>query len=237
MKPDVIVSHPRDVLYPWWQRSMAQNRHLFGKLIVIMTQYATPLNFTNYIKAHLPDAVVIEEYYDDGHDWRNAAINEALNLSDSDRVLFLEQDFLCTPDWLQTVLSIPGEMTGFYQGERLHPAFLMVSKAILNRTKRDFSVTPDKGDHFYAFTKELEQLGDIWKLQPTPDWHHLSGLTQNYRLDDQWHNAREFYMYNHLSMRLPQHPSWLGFCYQKETQMTEKGVLGTVEPYLGRFFQ
>ena len=89
MKIDIVICQPRDVLYPWFMRKMNEERHRFGKVIVIMTQQATEHNFTNYIKANIKDVTVIEEFPYDGKDWRDSAINEALRQSDGDRVLFL----------------------------------------------------------------------------------------------------------------------------------------------------
>lgn len=218
IKPDVIVTHPRDILYPWWMQMMNRNRYLFNKVIVVMTQYATEHNFTNYIKDTLLDATVLESYPDNGTDWRNAALTEALKHSDGERVLFLEQDFLFEYSFLGGVFDIDVNTIGFYQGDRLHPAFLLVKKEILENTRQDFSVNPDIGDHFSKLTLDLQAIGGIYDLEGT-DWYHLSGLTQNYRMNENWHQPQIFFEYNKLSQELPQHNLWRNICRAKEAQM------------------
>lgn len=218
---DIICCNPRDCLYPWFMRKMNNERHRFGKIIVIMTQQATEYNFTNYIKDNIKDVTIIEEYVDDGKDWRNAAITEALKISDGDRILFLEQDFLFDQDFLDRTLSIDANTIGFYQGDRLHPAFLLVKRFILEKTRKDFSVDPDKGDHFSKLTKDLREIGGIYLLPDDNSWYHLAGLTQNYRMTSHWYQPQIFSQYNKLSQDLPQHELWKGICHKKEVEMGE----------------
>lgn len=219
MKPDVIVLNPRDCLYPWWMNMVNKNHHLFGKVIIVMTQFATDLNFTNYIKRNL-DAVVLESYPNDGKDWRHAAIIEALKYSDGETVLFLEQDFLFGKGFLEHIFSQLYPTIGFYEGDRLHPAFLLVQKDILDKTRKDFGVDPDRGDHFSKLTKDLEKVSSIIDLRTLTDsWYHLAGLTQNYRLTENWYQPQIFFEYNKLSQELPQHEVWKGICRKKEMEM------------------
>ena len=50
---DVVVCWPKDVDYPWFRQRINRDRHLFDKLIIVMTQKATDKNFTSYIKANM----------------------------------------------------------------------------------------------------------------------------------------------------------------------------------------
>src|SRR5258708_14493110 len=215
---DAIICHPRDVLFPWFMRSMKRNRDKFGQVIIIMTQSATSINFSNYITAEIPGVTLIESYKDDGKDWRNAAIHEALKYSTGDHILFLEQDFLYENSFLPRILTSTANTIGFYEGKRLHPAFLLVKKDILDQSSKDFSVEKDVGDHFSKLTKELEKIGGIQQLDGT-DWCHIAGLTQNYRLTENWYSPQIFYQYNHLSQALPQHQLWVQLSKQKEQEM------------------
>ena len=52
-----------------------------------MTGGARDTNYSNYIAAHVDDVTIIEKFEDDGKDWRNAAINEALKHTDDDILL------------------------------------------------------------------------------------------------------------------------------------------------------
>ena len=226
MKPDVIICHPRDVLYPLWMKCMNKDRHLFNKVIVVMTQQSNDWDFTNYIKDKLINAEIIESYPYDGTDWRNSAINEALKHTTGD-VLFLEQDFLYEEGFMENNLK---GTKALREGDRVHPAFLLVERERLDKTDKDFSVNPDKGDHFSKFTSQLSDIENI-----TGDYYHLNGLTQNYRLDDNWYQPSIFKQYNEMSIELPQHNTWKQFCIQKKNQMEN------VEPHetinLERFFK
>lgn len=232
---DIIIEHPKDTLYPWWMEAMRQNRDRFNRLIVVMTQRATDLDFTEYLRSSIPNLTIIESYLDDGKDWRNAAITEALGKSDADRILFLEQDFLFEKSFLDRVLGMDANTVGFYEGTRLHPAFLLVKKSVLQNTRQDFSVDPDKGDHFSKLTTDLEKLGDIKTLDGN-DWKHLSGLTQNYRLQGNFHNAQEFWEYLKLCEGLPQHSKWVDLSIIKRREAAAWLEFPNPELTLGGFF-
>ena len=234
IKPDTIVTHPKDILYPLFMQRINRDRHLFNKMIVVMTPGATGINFTNYVKDHLVDATIIEEYLDSGVDWRNAALTEGLKSSDGDAILFLEQDFLVVDGFFEALIkklddfNTIGAIAGAGLGERFHPSCLLVRKNVLNATQQDFSVDPDKGDHFAKLTRELLRKGSWSDLTRLPRHFHLNGLTQNYRLTKNWYDHQIFFEYNRLSQKLPQHNTWREFCRIKEGEMT--GI--TAHPFI-----
>lgn len=224
MLVDVITCNPRDVLYPWWMARMNKDRDLFKDIIIMKTGGASDTNFSNYIRANVRHSTVVDKFVDDGKDWRNAAINEALKHSKADYVLFLEQDFLVVDGFFQALfdkLQTSGHTSsiGFRDGNRLHPACLLVRKNILDKTNKDFSVDTDVGDHFYKFTNNLAEYSEILDMADLPDHYHLAGLTQNYRLTENWYQPQTFNQYNRLSMELPQHQMWRGLCKQVDAKM------------------
>lgn len=240
MKPDIIVTHPRDMFYPLWVAQMNRERHLFGTIIVMMSQSATDRDYTTMLKNYIHGDVIIKSYYDDGKDWRNAAVNEALSHVQADSVLFLEQDFMAVTGFFETLIECGKEygMVGFREGEgRFHPACLLVHRDLIEKTRKDFSVEPDVSDHFAKFTKDMEGIASVLDIQTVtmPTWHHLAGLTQNHRLTENFYNSEEFLTYLLKSLVLPQPSDWKEFTHAKISEVHRSGAKGE-DPIINQFF-
>lgn len=240
-KADVITCHPRDVYYPFWVYQMNKNRELFGRIIVMMTQTSSNRDYTQYLKSHLNNGTIIEKYEDRGIDWRNAAINKALKYIVSPSVLFLEQDFLVKEDFFRRLLE-QGEThnaVGFRDNARFHPACFLVKKEIIDKTNKDFSANPPTGDHFSIFSDELINLGEWTTLEELdlPDWYHLAGLTQNYRLATNFFKPRQFYTYNQGCLMFEQPDEWRRFCKKKQDELTTSGEAIWEDKNIKSFFE
>lgn len=220
MKPDVIICWPGDVYYPWFVWRMNQDRRLFDRVIVVITRGVTDRDYSNAIKNNIRDVSVIDRFPDNGRDWRDAAIREGLRFSFANHLLFLEQDFLYEDGFMEKLLEYGEDhpVIGMREGNRLHPACLLVTRPLLGDTSRDFSHTPDIGDHFHKLTQELDELVEVTDLTQLvlPKHCHLAGLTQNYRLDSNWYHPSEFFTYNYFSGCLPDKysmpKSWYELC-------------------------
>lgn len=240
MKSDVIVVHPRDMFYPLWIAQLNRDRHLFGKIIIMMSQSASDRDYTNEIKLFLKGDVIVKSYHDDGKDWRNAAVNEALIHAQSDSILFLEQDFLAVTGFFETLIEYGKEygMVGFREGEgRFHPACLLVQSSLIAETRKDFSVEPDISDHFAKFTKDMEGITTALDIQKVtmPLWHHLAGLTQNHRLTENFYNSEQFLTYLKRSLAFPQPPEWAVFTQVKIYEVMQSGAKGE-DPIINLLF-
>lgn len=202
---DVITCSPRDVYYPFWVKQMNDNRHLFGRVIVVMTQ-GGDRDYTHYLEDHLKNVSLITKYPQTG-DWRHQATITALKYVLGDKVLFLEQDFLAEPDFYEKLNKADDEVIGFWTGNRLHPACLRVNKSLIDNP--DFSVDPDVGDHFYKFTKGLMEHANVTILEALGlCFYHLAGLTQNYRLTDNFYQPNQFLTYNQKCLDLDMPDEW-----------------------------
>ena len=168
MKPDIIAVDPKTIDYPIFTKQVEKYREYFNKVIIIST-------------AELR-----------GGDWRDVATNKGLFESTSDWVLFLEQDFFFTKFFL---LAVRAEVKnydaiGFWEANRLHPAFLLVKREWIEKTSKDFDpIYEEKLDHFGRFSKELVQegakIGELEKdlgLKLREDFYHMQGLTHNHNL-------------------------------------------------------
>jgi len=211
MKPDVIVCWPKDIYYPLFISQMNRDRDLFGRVIVVMTKAETDRDFSEDIVIN--DCIVLEAKDEPG-DWRNTATKAALARSNSERVLFLEQDFFYKRDFIEKLLELDHNMIGFKDDNRFHPACLLVKKKALSGIKLDFSANPPKHDHFGAVTSQI--AGETFEELGLENWHHLSGLTYNYRIPQAYHKRDEFYTYCEYCKKLPQPGEWREFSKQTD---------------------
>lgn len=215
IKPDIIVSWPRNCDYPLWRQFIRDNRHRFNEIIIGFTETHLGPNFISFVKqAMFPDYIHFVDIVDlpPGRDWRDFTVNNCLLHSyNAEWVWFTEQDFIITSDtfWEDVdKLSNENIVFGAYQSSRLHPCCIFSNREGLNSTSRNFGIVPDKYDHFYIFQKELEdrdiQIGSLKR-----GYKHLNGLSHNisllYQSSTPNYNLDEFHAYleDTLSVSVP----------------------------------
>lgn len=191
MKPDIICVHSDSVDYPLWREFLDINSAKFGKVFVGMTKANYSTNYMQFVNTALTQQgiiVITDTNLLPGHDWRSSAVNKCLALSQSEHVLFLEQDFLFHDETLlDKILNLEVDLFGFKEhdrpGDRMHPAFMIVKRSLLNQSCLNFSAGNGL-DHFGQVSRELEALCQPLLLNqwnPT-GWEHLAGLNHNYHL-------------------------------------------------------
>lgn len=201
----MIVTNPYSIDYPLWRKFVKDNRDLFDQIIIGYYQDYRKFNFRDFIMESMPDATHVDcGIVPGGEDWRNWCVNPALKKSKSDWVLFLETDFIADRSFYEDLFSkienydVAGysdkERTTSWQGElgdwsatvRLHPAFILVRRSLIEKTSKDFGAHPDiNRDHFGVFTEELRPLvadDKFYDLNKRNDWKHYAGLYSNYML-------------------------------------------------------
>ena len=92
---DVIVCWPRFADYPRWRQFIRDERRRFGRVFVVFTEHDGP-DRSGWVRANFPEATCIDSPARGDRDWRDVAVNAALDLSEADRVWFTEQDFEIT---------------------------------------------------------------------------------------------------------------------------------------------
>ena len=193
--PDIIVAWPKHVDYPLWRKQIHDNRHRFGKVIIVFTDMNAGGDYRNFIQDQMKQDNIIfcdNDPVRAGDDWRNLAVNKGLGYSDSQWVWFTEQDFyMYKPDefWqgIEDCLETGADVIGYMQGGvRLHPCCIFIRRFVLdNFTRKDFGVVPDKHDHFYLLEEDLINAPDevdVFRITEAAkmDWfEHLNGLSQN----------------------------------------------------------
>lgn len=166
MRPDVIVSWPRGCDYPAWRRWITDNRERFGRVWCVLTDHAGP-DYSGFLRS-LPGFDWLDSPPRDGRDWRDVAVNAALDHSTADRVWFTEQDFEGPiPDG--PLVGIDAE-----DGRPLHPACLMAERRWIDETSRYFGTPPV--DHFYTFGTEL-----VTRHEPVylTGWFHWQATSES----------------------------------------------------------
>ena len=180
MKPDVIVAWPRHADYPLWRAFIRDERERFGQVIVAFTEH-TGYDYRPFIVANLPDVRLIDVPVS-ANDWRDDAVNAALDVSDAEWVWFTEQDFLIAdpPTFFPHLIAIAGAngAAGWFDHYRWHPSCLLVHRERIEATSRYFGPVPF--DHFARFSAELGPVGDIGP----EGWEHLAGLSHNHWLHE-----------------------------------------------------
>lgn len=170
---DVIVCWPVGCDYPRWRQFIRDERERFNEVFVMFTGHDGP-DHRNWLRANFPDVTMLDA--PTGKDWRNAAVNAALERSRADRVWFTEQDFEITdPDafWPQTT----GPVVGIQTDQRLlHPACIFVERPLIEVTSRYFG--PEPLDHFAAFTYELDEVAPMRRIA-AGSWRHYQATSES----------------------------------------------------------
>lgn len=187
MNIDVILTWPKNCDYPLWRQFMRDNRNRFNNVYIMFHQTNALHDFRPFVfNAMAKDNICFRDFqYTASNDWRNAAINQALEYSQSEWVWFTEQDFIIDePDkfWEEVEkASNNNDFIGVDVSGRWHPCCMFVKRSIVNKTKKNFAVIPEREDHFGRFQKNLEDLS-IKKHFINTGWRHLNGLSQNFYL-------------------------------------------------------
>lgn len=215
MKPDVIVCWPRFADYPLWRKFIAGNRWRFDQVIVVFTRH-DGRDISSWVREHLRSATFVDSPpVPPGRDWRDVAVNAALDVSHSEWVWFTEQDFFITDEDFWRGIHTEAQtynVIGWRDGNgRLHPSCLFVRRVFVDGTTRYFGTPPI--DHFWTFTHELMDVEDVSLIGD--GYEHMQGLTQNHALIDAGIDEGVFereqfrrYLWLCLEAKVPLEPGW-----------------------------
>lgn len=215
IKTDLILCQPRHLDYPWFRYNLLWMRPYFNKIYIALTQDTMPPDITEFL-VHAPEYEGVRwvrpPRSDGKNDWRNLAMRDVIiNFSRSPYVLFLEQDFLMTENFLKRVIGALEQYDWIYykEGDRIHPSFSLVARENIDKAELDFSAHP-RYDHFYTFFDtlpfknrvELRELG----FKEGEDFFHMAGLSNCYhvhKLGQPFYKPENFLAYNGLCLKLP----------------------------------
>lgn len=234
--------------YPIYRQLIRKYRNKFNKVILYPSRHHGQVDLEEFLKRSLPETWVTGHTIDwttPNIDWRQAETEPCLELSSSEWILFLEQDFF-VKDWdilFEQVESLMEEsdLIGWWQDSAfsyVHPCFLLIKRSLLEKTKKDFRAHPEINgcDHFAMITHDALELGaKIITLQglgytPWEDAFHLGGLTypyQDFKGDDTIFGVgspEAFRTYNYYAAKAPVEQSldWLDLSSRVEAVLSKK---------------
>jgi len=236
MTTAVFVVQPVHIDYPLFRHRLTQLHRLVKDIYIVFSDAQFLHNYQKFIVNSLPFVHFVSPMKTEP-DWRDDAIRSILTRSiEADRILFLEQDFLFTDQFMPCILSAEFNDYDFIfykEGDRYHPAFCLVRYDLIVRTDCNFAAKPPAYDHFGSFFKQVLNLSkyslDIEQVgfKKQQDFCHLGGLTQNYHCLDNnqpLYKPNEFYTYNYLSINVPviQDKHWYDRMGRINTDVSEK---------------
>lgn len=205
---DVILAWPKGCDYPIWRQFIRAERERFSRVLAVLTGHDGD-DLSAWLRIHCPEVEFVESR-GDGWDWRDAAVNTALDMSFAERVWFTEQDFFITD---QSFWDVSGPVVGFNAGDNrpLHPACIFADRELVDRTSRYFGSEPI--DHFYTFGTELCE--QVKPTLLTAGFRHLQGTTHNHWLLDRSEtgifriNQFRDYLTQSLAATVPLEDGWV----------------------------
>ena len=239
IKPACLIVQPKHLDFPIFRYNMHRFKKYFSSIWIALSDHYVPnQDLGNFCRAQLPFANFIE-FERTRPDWRDDAVNNLLDKTKDEKyILFFEQDFLIKDDsFFEKVFKDDVDFAYYKEDQRIHPAFALVKRELIEKTSKNFSAWPP-GDHFYKFFNELPEGIDIEHLgvKQREDYIHLAGLSQNYqnfKYGDPFFKPNNFLIYNWLSMQFPiQHPLFNSIQQQIENKFGHPKS----HIYMGNFF-
>lgn len=198
MKIDLITVQPKWVDYPLFRKLIKENRGLFNKVIIVFTDQTGEKDISNEVMEkmkHDDVSFMISPQLQSGEDWRHVATTLALNLSDSDWILFFEQDMFPKEGFWERLFAgmVQYDVVTIATGDRLHPACFAIKREILDKTCKNFAPDYVSVDHFGMIQRDLETKLKGTKILILPEYlyYHMNGLTNNLWLKE--HNETPNY--------------------------------------------
>lgn len=204
MRPDLICAWPKHLDYPLFRKFIHDNRDRFSKVILVLTNMNIEEDYSQFLQEVMGSdrvSLIVNDPVTADKDWRNVAMNKALELSDAESIWFTEQDFQPLDGFWNCVNQLTKThdvVAALVDGTRMHPCSIFIKRSVLDKTSKDFSANPPEYDHFGHIQKDIEALGE-WASIPSIYWYHMNGLSQNMHLlqigEDPNYNPSEFKRY------------------------------------------
>lgn len=190
---DVIVCWPRNCDYPLFRWFLHEHRSYFRDVFVVFTETYQGYDYRSFVQESMNDkfedniTFIQSPAVTGDNDWRNVAVNAALEQSSGNWVWFIEQDLFITHKAFWPMMAkymYNFDMVAYKEGARVHPANLWVKKEWINKSSKNFGIEKDTSDHFYKFYNSIRLQGAKIKYVPYPNanFYHMNGLSHNMSL-------------------------------------------------------
>ncbi|MCL4416269.1 MAG: hypothetical protein M1365_06175 [Actinobacteria bacterium] len=143
MKPIVLIVWPRHADFPICRYNLKRFRNYFQDIYIAFSEHHMGEDYSNFIRENV-DAKFIDAVITQDGDWRNDAINQLLLvIPPCEHILFLEQDFLIRDEsFFKTLFKDDHDFIYYRENDRKHPAFMLVKKELIDKTRKNFSACP-----------------------------------------------------------------------------------------------
>lgn len=244
IKPTIVVTWPVHRDFPLFRQTMRRFRPYFEDVFIGLTNLNQKNNYTTVILNSIPFNTSTQPNIA-SPDWRDSITKTMLTLyTDATHYLFIEQDFLIKNEGvLKRILSTNKDFVYYQEGGRIHPAFALVSRDLVDKTSLDFAAYPDEGmDHFGRFFKEVQAQNrgiDLFNLGliERQDYYHMAGTSQNYscfETGQPFYKPDHFLAYNYWNVQLKKdNPSF----WELSVDILTKHGFGEKEGFIKEFFQ
>lgn len=192
IRPDLILSWPRNCDYPLFRQYIRDHRELFNEIIIVFTETNQGEDYREFIKQSMhQDHILFVQSPDikSGEDWRDVAIHSALLHSyNAEYIMFIEQDFFMTDRFWEEVEEMQKtnnyDVIGVMDSVRMHPCCMIFKRVALNKTCKNFGIVPDRLDHFGLIQLDIENLQNGLRFGRIEDnlYTHMNGLSHNLTL-------------------------------------------------------
>lgn len=187
MKPDLIVTWPKNADYPLWRQMVRDERDKFNNVIVVFMETNQGFDYREFVKEAMQKDYIL--FMDSppipaGDDWRNVAVNAGLQQSvTSELIWFTEQDFYPRSSFWPACYDLrENDVIGVKDGKGLHPCSLIMNRKALSTISRNFAVIQGVGDHFSLVQKEIEESDLKVGIVDPKHYIHMNGLSHNLTL-------------------------------------------------------
>ena len=212
IKPNLLVVWPLSCDYPLFRYNLKRFREFFQDIYIGFTNHHQEEDYSAFVRQDLDFAHCVDIEFTSGGDWRDDAISQLLDvMTPCEHVLFIEQDFLIKDEtFFERLFAQDHDFLYYNEGNnRVHPAFALIRRDIIEKTHRNFGAVPPK-DHFGWFFDEVFQqtTGENIEnfVKEKEDFYHMAGLTQNYKCvkyGDCLFRPKTFFYFNYKSTLLP----------------------------------
>lgn len=193
IKPDLIVLWPRAIDFPVFRVFISDNRHLFNKIIAVITVQCEQRNLTSFLKITHPDWTIIDTYEGKDRCWYDSAFQAGLKQSTSDYVLFTEQDFVINDNTVLSAMFNTSYDLLYYK--EYSCGLYLAKRECIEKTSKNFSIVEGYQDLFYFFDYEIRNtttnVNCINHIIPINKYYHISGLSTIYYLMEKIYNHPE----------------------------------------------
>src|SRR5258708_5736789 len=137
--PAPIIVQPAHIDFPLFRDNLLRFKQYFGPIYIKYTNQNQLNSLEREITSILPSVTVITNDILKRNDWRDQAVVNIIDTVQHNKqfthYLFIEQDFMIKDhSFWEKLLNTDNPFICFIQGDRIHPAFALVERSLIDKT-------------------------------------------------------------------------------------------------------